>query len=191
MSQYNFEVGLGETFQPALRWGTDVLTSKPITGISQAAPAVVTATGHGVPDGWSVAVVSAKGMTGLNAVSFPPRGADWHKATVLSSSTVQLNDANSADLPAYVAGGFLIYNTPVDLAAITAAIMTIRDAPDTGTVLKTLDIGTGITLDNTLKTITPSFATAALTWTTGYYDLEMTDSAGKITQLLSGTISIL
>jgi hypothetical protein len=191
MSQYNFEARSGETFQPVLRWGTDTLISKTITGISQAAPVVVTAAGHAIPDGWSVAVVSSKGCTGLNAVNFQPRGRDWHAATVLSSSTVQLNEVNSADLPAYTSGGFLVYSTPVDLSAITAAVMTIRDVPGTGTVLKTLAIGTGITLDNTLKTITPSFATAALTWTLGYYDLELTDSAGKITQLLDGTISIL
>jgi hypothetical protein len=187
--QKDFCVGAGETFQPVIRWGTGVLISKPITGITQAAPAVVTAVGHGVPDGWQVAVVSAKGMTQINTRVFPPVGRDLHKATLLSADTVQLNDINSADYTAYTSGGFLVYNTPVVLTGMTAR-MIIRDAPLTGTILATLTQLAGITLDNTAKTITPILATAALTWTLGYYDLELTDVGGKITQLLTGTISI-
>lgn len=185
----NFCVGAGETFQPILRWGSEVLISKPITGISQAAPVVVTAVGHAVPDGWRVAVVSAKGMTQINAKTFPPTGTDWQKATVLTADTVQLNKLNSADYTTYTSGGFLVYNTPVSLSGLTA-VMTIRDAPLTGTVLTTLTNISGIALNDTAKTIIPTLATAALTWNTGYYDLELTDAGGKVTQLLTGTITI-
>lgn len=185
----DFCVGAGETFQPVIRWGSGVLTSKPITGISQAAPVVVTAVGHAVPDGWQVAVVSAKGMTQINAAKFPPTGKDLHKATVLTVDTVQLNAVNAADFSAYTSGGFLVYNTPVILTGMTAR-MIIRDAPNTGTILATLTEIAGIVLNNTAKTITPTLATALLTWTTGYYDLELTDTSSKVTQLLTGTISI-
>lgn len=188
-TQKNFCVGAGETFQPVIRWGTGVLVSKPITGITQAAPVVVTAVGHGVPDGWQVAVVSAKGMTQINTKTFPPVGRDLHKATVITADTLQLNDVNSADYSAYVSGGFLVYNTPVGLTGMTAR-MVIRDAPLTGTILATLTEIAGITLDNATKTINPLLATAALTWNLGYYDLELTDTGGKVTQLLTGTISI-
>lgn len=185
----DFCVGAGETFQPVLRWGSGVLISKPITGISQAAPVVVTAVGHAVPDGWQVAVVSTKGMTQINAANFPPSGRDLQKATVLTVDTVQLNSVNSADYSAYTSGGFLVYNTPVVLTGMTAR-MIIRDAPLTGAILHTLTELAGITLNNTAKTITPLLATATLTWVTGYYDLELTDTSGKVTQLLTGTISI-
>jgi hypothetical protein len=190
-NKQDFCIGAGETFQPVLRWGSEVLISKPITAISQAAPAVVTAVGHAVPDGWRVAVVSAKGMTQINAENFPPRGTDWQKATVLTVDTVQLNKVNSADYAAYSSGGFLVYNTPVTLAGMTG-VFTIRDAPLTGTVLATLTSSpaAGLTLNDTTKQILPVLATAALTWTTGYYDLELTDTGGKITQLLSGVITI-
>lgn len=184
----DFCVSAGATFQPVLRWGSDVLTSKAITGITQAAPAVVTAIGHGVPNGWQVAVVSAKGMIQINAGNFPPRGSDWQKAAVLTADTVQLNSVNSADYTAYSSGGFLVYNTPITLTGMTAR-MVIKDAPG-GTVLATLTEVSGITLDNTAKTISISLATAALTWTLGYYDLELTDTGSVVTQLLSGTISI-
>lgn len=187
----NFCVGAGETFQPILRWGSEVLLSKPITAITQAAPVVVTAVGHGVPDGWRVAVVSAKGMTQINAQNFPPVGNDWQKATVLTADTVQLNKVNSADFAAYTSGGFLVYNTPVTLAGMTG-VFTIRDAPITGAVLATLTSSpaAGLTLNDTTKQILPVLSTAALTWNTGYYDLEMTDAGGKVTQLLTGTITI-
>lgn len=187
----NFCVGAGETFQPILRWGSDVLLSKPITAITQAAPVVVTAVGHGVPDGWRVAVVSAKGMTQINSLSFPPIGTDWHKASVLTADTVQLNKVNSADYAAYLSGGFLVYNTPVTLAGMTG-VMTIRDAPLTGTVLVALTStpAAGLTLNDTTKQILPVLATAGLLWSVGYYDLELTDAGGKVTQLLTGTITI-
>ena len=185
----DFCIGAGETFQPVLRWGSSTLTSKAITAISQAAPVVVTAIGHGVVAGWQVAVVSAKGMTQINAGKFPPSGADWHPAAILTADTLQLADVNSADYTTYLSGGFLVYNTPVILTGMTTR-MVIRDAPVTGTILATLTEISGITLDNTAKTITPKLATAALTWTTGYYDLELTDTLGVVTQLLTGTISI-
>lgn len=187
----DFCVGAGETFQPILRWGSDVLTSRPITAITQAAPVVVTAVGHGIPDGWQAAVVSAKGMTQINAQNFPPVGLDWHKATVLTADTVQLNKVNSADYSAYTSGGFLVYNTPVALAGMTG-VFTIRDAPLTGTVLATLTSSpaAGLTLNDMTKQILPVLATAGLTWSVGYYDLELTDAGGKVTQLLTGTITI-
>jgi len=191
LNRQDFTVGAGETFQPILRWGSEVFLSKPITAISQAAPVVVTAVGHGIPDGWRVAVVSAKGMTQINAQNFPPTGTDWHKATVLTADTIQLNKVNSADYAAYTSGGFLVYNTPVALAGMTG-VMTIRDAPLTGTVLATLTSSpaAGLTLNDTTKQILPVLATAALTWAVGYYDLELTDSGGKVVQLLTGTITI-
>lgn len=185
----DFCVSAGETFVPTIRWGLATLLSFPITAISQAAPVVVTAVGHQVPSGWSVAVVSAKGMTQINATRYPPQGADWHSATTLTANTVSINDINSADFSAYTSGGFLVYNTPVTLTGMTA-VMTIRDAPDDGTVLMTLTEIAGITLDNSAKTIVPKFATAGLTWTTGYYDLELTDTSGTVVQLVNGVITI-
>lgn len=185
----DFCVSAGATFLPTVRWATDILQSFPITGITQAAPVVVTAVGHVVPDGWDVAVVSAKGMTQINATRYPPQGADWHPATVLSANTLSVNDINSADFSAYTSGGFLVYATPVTLTGMTAR-MIIRDAPVDGTVLMTLTEVAGITLDNTAKTIKPKFDTALLAWTTGYYDLELTDAAGTVVQLMSGVITI-
>ncbi|MHB0965268.1 MAG: hypothetical protein ACYC36_02330 [Bellilinea sp.] len=129
-------------------------------------------------------------MSQINAQNFPPRGGDLHAATALTADTLALDDVNSADYQAYTQGGFLIYNTPVSLAGMTAE-MVIRDAPLTGTVLATLTSTAGIVLDDAAKTITARLDTAALTWTVGYYTLELTDTAtGKVVQLLSGVLNV-
>jgi hypothetical protein len=189
---FDFTVRTGATFNEVFLWGTDAWVSKPITGMSKAAPVVVTAVAHGVPDGWPVAIVAAGGATGLNAATYPPRGRDWHSATVLTTSTIQLTDASTAAMAAYTSGGFLIYPEPVDLSSITQATLTIRDAPETGTTLLALtsDPSAGVVLDNTGKTITATFQTTGLTWVIGYYDLTCEDTTGTKTQIATGTITI-
>lgn len=185
----DFSVSSGATFLPTIRWGTQALVSAAISAIDQAVPVSITAPAHGIPDGWPVAVVGARGMTQINATRYPPVERDFHAATVVSSSIVQLNEISSADFSEYASGGYLVYNTPMNLAGVTAT-MIIRDAPIDGTVLATLTEADGITLDNTLKTIVARLETAGLDWTVGYYDLEMTDTNGTVVQLLSGVITI-
>ena len=188
---YDYKIFAGATWNPVFRYASSVLTSKAITGITKAAPMVVTAVGHAAPDGWPAAVVSAGGMTQANATRYPPQGLDWKAATLLTADTVAFNKVNSADFTTYTSGGFLVYYTPVDLTTVSAAVLSIYDNPEhSGTPLATLSIGSGITLDNTAKTITGSLATAALTWTTGYYELLLTLASGRIVQLLKGTITI-
>jgi hypothetical protein len=188
LDRRNFSVSAGETFIPTIRWATSSLVGRAITGISQTAPAVVTAAAHGVPAGWPCAVVSAKGMTQINSPRYPPRAPDWHAATVLSPDTILLDDINSADFSPYTSGGFVVFNTPMSLVGVTAR-MVIRDAPG-GLVLATLTDQAGITLNTTTFTIMPRLETAGLAWAVGYYDLELTDTSATITQLLSGTITI-
>lgn len=187
----DFCVRAGTTFAPVFQCGTDVLVTVPITAITKAAPPVITAAAHGMPDAWEAAVVSAGGMTRINANTYPPRGRDWKRARAASINTVEFIDCNSADYAAYTSGGFLVYSTPMVLTGVTA-VMTIRDEPLTGTVLATLTSSpaAGLTIDASAKTITASLATAALTWSVGYYDLELTDATGRITQPATGTITI-
>jgi hypothetical protein len=185
----NFSVSAGATFLPTIRWGTQVMISTAITAIDQAVPVSITAVGHSIPDGWPVAVVGARGMTQINATRYPPVERDFSAATVASASVIKLNAVSSTEFSAYTSGGYLVYHTPMNLLGVTA-IMIIRDAPLDGTILATLTEADGITLDNTLKTITPRLETAGLEWTLGYYDLEMTDTNGIVVQLLSGIITI-
>lgn len=186
----DFCVSAGETFHPTIRWALQALASVPITGITPSAPVVITAPGHGVPQGWPVAAVSVQGMSQINATRYPPQGSDWHAATVLDANTVSLNDVNAGDFSAYTSGGFLVHQTPAPLAGVTAH-MAIYATPDrSGTPLVALTSGSGITVDSMAMTIIPELQTAGLAWNLGYYELDMTDAAGVVTRILTGSISI-
>jgi hypothetical protein len=193
----DFTILQGKTFEHVLRWEALPFVYKAITAITQTLPCRITATAHGMLDGWRVAVVSVKGMTQINAENSPPKAKDFHRATVIDANTVELNDVNSADYKPYTSGGYLQFYTPVDLTGYTAR-MKIKDRVG-GTVLASSEVADTpldtitITLDDVEATITITISatdTAALTWTKGVYDLELVSSGGVVTQLLSGKIAV-
>jgi len=188
----DFCVQASETWHPTIRWSSGGLTTKPISGIAQSAPAQITSATHGVPAGWPVAVTGVQGMTQINCNSYPPAKDQFHYTTLVDINTLQLNDVSSADMSPYLSGGFLVYATPQDLSMVTASLVIYDNPNHTGTPLATLtDSGGGIALDNTLKTITPLLQTAGLTWTTGYYTLIATSTgSGVVTELMRGTLTI-
>ena len=193
----DFVIQKGKTFSRILRWESLPLVYKAITGVTQAAPVVITAAGHGVPDGWRVAVVSVQGMRDLNAKVLSkgavPGASEFHKATVLTSATLALNDVNSLEFTAYTSGGTVIYYTPVDLASYTAR-MQIRNTETAATILFSLTTeDSRIAIDNTAKTITLTISavdTAAITFAAGVFDLELVSPSGVVTQLLKGNIVV-
>ena len=188
----------GKTFALILRWETEPIIYKPIAAIQQAAPARLDVTGHGVPDGWRAAVTNVKGMTEINAVDpVKVRDSEYHPVTVIDAGVIEFNDINAAGFKAYVSGGYLQYNTPVDLAGFTAQ-MEIKDKVG-GTVLASADAADApldilkIAIDNDKKTITLTIsatATAAITWKSGHYELEMKSLAGVVTTLIVGRVSV-
>ena len=188
----------GKTFTLVLRWETEPVIRKAITGISFAGGSPrITAAGHGVPDGWRCTLYGVKGPKQLNAENNPPRSDDYHAATVLDADTIELNEINPYDeqgneWPAYVSGGFLQYNTPMDLTGYTARLA-VKDKIG-GTVLLSLTTENGgIAIDNVAKMITltvEATATDDFVWTRGVYDLEMVSPTGVVTALISGRVSI-
>lgn len=190
----NLVIREGETFTRVVRWETLPFIYKAITAITQAAPVVITAVGHGLKTGWRAAVVSVRGMKEINAEHSPPRDSEFEQVTVVDADTVSINKVNSADFSAYVSGGYLQFYTPVSLSGF-AARMTIKDRID-GTELLTLTSGAPdnrITLDDVNHTITIEISatdTAAFTFTKGTYDLELVSGTGVVTTLYSGSISV-
>ena len=188
----------GKTFTLALRWETEPIVRKAITGVSFTSGAPrITAVGHGAPDGWRCTLYGVKGPKQLNAENNPPRSDDYHAATVLDADTIELNEINPYDeqgneWPAYVSGGFLQYNTPMDLTGYTARLA-VKDKIG-GTVLLSLTTENGgIAIDNVAKTITLTIAAAAtedFAWSRGVYELEMVSPTGVVTALLIGKVSV-
>lgn len=182
----------GKTFARVVRWEAPPIVYKAISNITQTAPAVVTCTGHGLPNGWRAAIVCVKGMTQINAETEPPKQKDYYAVTVIDANTLEFNTINAACFKPYTSGGYVQYNTPVDLNGYTAR-MSIKDKVG-GTQLFRLDTTNGrITLDNVNKTITLTISatdTAALTFKKGVYDLELEAANGYVTLILSGDIIV-
>lgn len=187
----DFVIWMGKSFRRVIRWESKPYLYRAITGITKAAPAVITATSHSIPDGWRVAVVSAQGMTEINALNAPPRDSEFMAARVLTSSTIALDDVDSSQFTTYSSGGYLQLFTPVDLTGMLARYK-VKDKVG-GTTLVSLTSSSGITISNTTKTITidiTAAATAAYTWTTGVHELEMEDSNGFVTGLFDGSVEV-
>ena len=194
--EQDFIIQKGKTFSRVIRWESEPFIYKAIMAITKAAPVVVTAVGHGVPDGWRVAIVSVQGMTEINALNAPPRTADYKRATLLTVDTLSINEINSAEFSTYTSGGFVQYYTPVDLTGYTAR-MDIRATETSATALLELNTNppgpdTRIVINNTTKTITLTISATdtVVTWKTGVYDLELVSAGGVVTQLLKGTITV-
>lgn len=117
--KYMIEMGNGY-----LRFWVDgaLLTnaSKSITGISNAATAVVTAPAHGYANGDQVVITGVRGMSRINAMSFTIAGA--------TTNTFQLVGFNSVGLAAYAGGGqagrIVEVTTPYDSAKVADVRMT-------------------------------------------------------------------
>jgi hypothetical protein len=181
----------GRTFSYPLKWEIEPIVYKPITGITQAAPCIVTAVGHGLPDGWRVVIVSVKGMTQINA-SNPPKDNEYVVAKVLTADTIELNTVNAAEYKAYTSGGYVQYNTPQDLTSYIAR-MSIKDKVGGTELMSLTTTNSRILIDNTTKTIKldiDALDTAAITWKRGIYDLELESPAGVVTALMFGTVTV-
>jgi hypothetical protein len=192
----DFVIEQGKTFSQVLRWEAPPIIYKPITAITKTAPVRITSANHGIPNGWRVAVVSVKGMTEINAGNNPPKDKDYNTATVVDVNTVELNTVNSADFKPYISGGYLQFNTPVDLTGYTAR-MSIKDKVG-GTLLFQLLSSPGLTdgaitlntTDYSISLTVSATISASLTWKKGVYDLELVSSTGVVTALLSGVVTV-
>lgn len=195
--KYNFTVYQGATLNLPIRWESDTVQYREISAIAKSAPAVVTAAAHNIPDGWWVAVTDCLGMTQINATN-PPKDAEYLQATVLSSSQFSLNKVDAKSYTAYTSNGIVRYNEPIDLTGYTARMKlrasvtstTVIDAftdtdsrlPDTGIVIDTANYLITLLVDATV--------TAAYTFQTVVYDLELVSSTGVVSRILEGEIKL-
>lgn len=190
----DLEIVRGKTFKQIIRCETPKLIYKPITGITKNGPPVITATAHGVPDGWRVAIVGVQGMTEINARNWPLKDEDFIRATALTVNTIELNSVNASNFKAYTSGGYVVYKEPYSLVSHTAR-MQIRD-PDTSALLADLTIANGgIVIDDVACTITRMIKasdTAGFSWSKGTFDCELvTPDATPIVYLLdSGPVKV-
>lgn len=192
----------GSTFSTVLRWETQPIVRVPISAITcpLGAARIATTTPHGMLDGWRCAIVNVQVPKEINAVD-PNRIRDdeYHAATVIDGSTVELNDLNIADLKAYTTDGFLQYNTPVSLTGI--AVRVRLKTKKGGELLASNLVADGAlnlivtVIDTVAHTITitiPAEVTELLAGKTGWLDVEAvsSDPIPVVTQLVNGKFTV-
>lgn len=185
-AKVNLTIYQGSTFSEVLRWEGPTKVYKPITGITQAAPAVLNIASHGAPNGWRVKVTNVIGMKEINNTD------TYRKATVLTGNSIELNEVNAVGYTAYTSGGILEYNQPIDMAGYTARMQVRSKLEDPTVLLELTTENSKITIDNVNKTITLLIAatdTTALTWVTGVYSLELIVGT-TVTTLIAGSITV-
>jgi hypothetical protein len=190
----NITIQQGSNFDMLVRWESPNVVFKPITAVTKAAPPVVTATGHGMPDGWRCAFTNIVGMTQLNAVNSPPDSTtDFSQITLLSADTFSVVGVDATGFTAYKSGGIVRYYAPVDLTGYTAR-MQIRPTVASATILQLMLSSDGhINIDTTKHTIDcvlTAAETAAFTFSSAVYSLEMVSVAGAVTEILHGTVKL-
>ena len=117
----SLSIKAGTTHVEVVRWESDVVAYKAISGIQKSAPAAVTAAGHSLKTGWRAAVEAiVRGPVDLNAKNSPPRASDYYTVTSTGTDTLTLDGTNTIGMPTYVSGGTLRYFVPESLAAATA-----------------------------------------------------------------------
>lgn len=185
-TKMNLKVIQGSTFTETFRWESATKVYKPITAITNAAPMVVTAVGHGMPIGWRAKITNAGGMKEINSTS------TYHIATGVTSDTCTFNSINAVGYSTYTTGGILEYNAPTSLTGVTAR-MQIRDKITSTTTLDELTTENGkIVIDDALKTITillSATVTQAYTFKSAVYSMELVSGA-VVTPFINGTITL-
>ncbi len=182
----NFKIYQGSTFKESLRWETSTKVYKAITGITKAAPIVITAAGHGVPVGWRIKVTNVSGMKEINSSD------TYHTVTSTTTDTITLNAVNSLAYTDYTSGGVVEYNEPRSLTGVTAR-MQIREKLASTTIIDELTTENGgIVIDTVNKTITIVISatdTAAYTFSTAVYSMELIDGT-EVIPFIYGNITL-
>lgn len=189
-SIYDLTIRQGSTLPLVIKYGQPQLSIKPITGITRSGQGVVTAAAHGIPLNWQVWVAGVGGMVKINhqpeeiQLSLNP-----YYGYYVDANTIRLN-LDTTRFGVYTSGGELLYHPPVDLTGYTARMYIRENIEDVIPVhIMTTEDG-GITLGGANGTITLSIsatATAAFTFDTAMYDLELINGT-VVTAVISGKV---
>jgi hypothetical protein len=128
----NLVITQGEDFDPTYRWANEPWIYKPIAAVTALTPLTMTVTGHGLTEGYPVAIAELPGLDALQAGAWPPEASQWYEVHVVDVNTVQLNSVDAARLGgAYTSGGMLGWLTPAFAAGMTAELNIYSSPPIT------------------------------------------------------------
>lgn len=187
----DLKISQGKTLNLDPLYAEETLVYRPLTAISNLAPARFTVPAHGIPDIWPVRIESAKAPGEI--VTAP---GQWKVATKVDADTIELNDLNLLAAKAFVGPAVLVYKAPADLTGvkIRMQIRTLPAAAPGSTVLLTAssdpaDLADGqISIDVTNSAIHIVFSdeiTAAITWLKAVYDVEALLPDGTVVGIIA------
>ena len=190
-AKINYKIYQGTTFRETLRWESQTKGYASISAITKSAPCVITTqNNHTIPVNWRVRVVGVSGMKEINVTGED----DYYLATNTTSNTVTLNQVNSSNYTSYTSGGVIEYNLPIPLTGYTAQ-MQIRETLDSAnTIIELTNSNGGIVIDpsdSTISIFITAAQTRAFTFPTAVYSLELTDTSGVVTTLVTGNLTLI
>lgn len=178
----------GSTYRDTRRLMQPPKEYRPLTGITATAPIRLTVPDHGLTSDWLAWVSGTTGMQELNRE--PPRQLP-HRVEVIDADTLEINAVNAVGLKPVAGAGQLIYQPPIDLTGATARLI-IREQEEGGDQLLVLTTGAGIdiTAPGTLAVEISAADTAGITWTSGWYHLEITYADGTVSRFFRGPVTV-
>jgi hypothetical protein len=190
--QQDLTILQGATFMSVLQWFSADAVHKIISGVAVGLPTLVTATAHGLTGTGRLPVwiTNVKGPYALNTDGYRGNKPRW--ATVVDPNTLAI-DLDTGSSPAWQSGGVLTYYPAVDLTGYTARMQIRASVAATNTLLELTTENGGIVLDPTTGKVTltaTAVQTAAMTFTSGVYDLELVDATGAVTRLAEGSVAV-
>ncbi|WP_271103691.1 hypothetical protein [Pseudomonas tohonis] len=156
---------------------------KPIQTIHQTAPLTMTVPGHGLPGEW---MTWCEGIQQGAALNLDWKTTVGRMTQVVDADTVEFSDINGFSLKA--SGGVLVYQLPVDLTGMGIRAEIRGDGADP--IVLTLGDGlTVIGLGQLMMELAPS-QTAAIEWSRGTWDLDLTYTDGRVARWLYGEVVV-
>ncbi|WP_236235072.1 hypothetical protein [Pseudomonas tohonis] len=182
-ARLNLPVIPGATLQQKILLMQPKPAFKAIQTIHQTAPLRMTVPDHGLPGEW---MTWCEGIQHGAILNLDWKTAIGRMTQVVDADTVEFSDINGRSLRA--SGGDLVYQLPVDLTG-----MGIRaEIRGEGAEPIVLTLGDGLTvigLGQLMMELTPS-QTAAIDWSRGKWDLDLTYTDGRVARWLYGDVVV-
>lgn len=176
----------GATYRDTRRFMQPRREYRDISAVEPTAPLRLSVPGHGLAGDWLAWVA---GVTGFSDLNRAPGRQSPHRVEVIDDNTLEINAISGVGQKP--AGGQLIYQPAVDLAGATARLV-VREREEGGAVLLELTTGTGITAGGPGALVIEVSAadTAAITWASGWYHLDVTFPDGTVSRFFRGAVAV-
>ncbi|WP_313462457.1 hypothetical protein [Pseudomonas nitroreducens] len=178
----------GATYRDTRRLMQPPKEYRDIQAIASDAPLRLTVPAHGLASDWLAWVI---GTTGLSELNRDPARQLPHRVEIIDADTLEINSLSGVGFKPAAGAGQLVYQPPVDLTDATAKLI-IREAEEGGATLLELTTGAGIThsAPGTLVVEITAAASAAISWITGWYHLEITFPDGTVSRFFKGPVTV-